>query len=195
MDQEPNTSLTAQDVMNELDLLSCETLDKDSIEKNLNRLIDWFKNTSQSKMEQSFLSELPDKLGALFGNMKDQVGELDYNATGKLKMALKNMAEVDLLKDHLESFDRNHKLKGEIEDHFQELMDKLKDQSKKIKKQKNLEKRKKLYDAERQDRVGGIKKSNDLLKEDDETIKGETFSLTKYEENPNQEKNFFGFSN
>jgi len=180
--QEPSNAVTCEEIMNELDLLSSETLDKDSIEKNLSKLIDWFRNTSQSKMEESFLKELPDKLMALFSNMKEQVNELDYNATGKLKIALKNISEVDTLKEYFEEFDKAQDLRGAIEFHFKELVGNLKDQSKKIKKQKNLEKRKKLYDADKQDRHIDICKSNAMLQADDEACKTEGgLSLTKSE--------------
>ena len=174
--------MTCQEIMNELDLLSCETLDKDSIEKNLNKVIEWFKNTSQSKMEQSFLNELADKLMALFANMKDQVDELDYNATGKLKIALKSISEVDMLRDYFEQFDKSQNLRGEIEEHFKELIDRLKGQSKKIKKQKNVEKRKKLYEADKQERIPDINKTNAMFREDDENaVKGEVLTYTKSE--------------
>jgi len=180
--QEPNNSMTCEEIMNELDLLSSETLDKDSIEKNLSKLIDWFKTTSQSKMEETFLKELPERLNALFLNMKDQVKELDYNATGKLKIALKNISEVDTLKKHFEEFDKEQDLRGEIEGRFKDLVDNLRDQSKKIKKQKNLEKRKKLYDADKQDRIPAINKGNAMLEADDKAYKSEVdLSFTKSE--------------
>lgn len=155
-------------------------MDKDSIEKNLDRLIDWFRDSGNSKMEQSFLDALPEKLDVLFLNIKEQIEELDYNATSKLKIALKRIGSVDFLKGYFESFDKNHNVTGALENHFRELVSKLKDQSKKIKKQKNFEKKKKLYEADKQDRLSEINKTNNMFAEDDMVVKGEA---PKFEDN------------
>ena len=160
-------------MLNELDLLSCEAIDKDSIDNNLDKLVEWFKETSRSKMEQSFLNELPTKLASLFLNMNEQIEELDYNAASKLKLMLKRISEVDLLSAEYNIFDKNNKLSEKLENRFKYLVSNLRDQSKKIKKQKNLEKRKKLYEAEKQDRMQEIDSTNNMLTEDDVQIKDE----------------------
>ncbi len=125
--------MTAKDVINEMDLLSSEILDKDSIGKNLNRVIDWFKS---NELEEEFLNELPQKLDALLANLEDQVNELDATATGLLKIALKKINEVDVMRDHYKSFEREHWLNGLVQARWKEFKDKLEEKSKKIKKEK-----------------------------------------------------------
>lgn len=119
-------------------------------------------------MEEAFLSALPDRLSALFMNIKEQVPELDYNTTNKLKIAMKRLAEVDMLRSYYNEFNDNHNLSKTIDEHFKDLVSRIKEQSKKIKKQKNLDKRKKLYEAEKQDRMPEIDKTNNMFAEDDE---------------------------
>jgi len=155
-------------------LLSSEALDRDSIEKNFDRIIDWFKKAHDLKLEPAFLEVLPDKVNALLANILDQINELDYNATSRLKTTLRRFPEVDLLKPLFEEFNKTNNLSKALDDRFKELVADLKDQSKKIKKVKNLEKRKKFYEAEKAERLSSIQRTNTLFAEDDLAMKRES---------------------
>ena len=116
--------------------------------------------------------------------MLDQIKEMDYNATSKLKAATRRISEIGLIRPHFEEFDKANKFSATLEEYFKDHVSKLKEQSKKIKKTKNLEKRKKLYEIEKQERMTNIDKTNALFAEDDmlmksELAKSENLSLTQ----------------
>jgi len=187
----------SQRILKELRSLSNETLDKDIIENSLEKIVEWLNHKRQNDipLEPTFITDFKTDFTEFLNSVDDQVQELDYNAIWKLRVCLRDLNSFDFAKNIYEQVDSHLHFAKKIEDRYTSLLKLYAENSKKIKKQKNFEKKKKLFEADKKERLSAVEEMNKLLNEDDrqscmtesyykkeEKIKEEEIDYTKKEE-------------
>jgi hypothetical protein len=153
-------------ILSEFEILANEILDKDILEKSFEKLIEWITENQNEKFDSQFLKDLSSKFEEFLSNAMDQIPEMNYNSISKIRLNLRNASNNMLIRDVLRKFDDANGLMKKIDAKFNSLIAKLAEDSKKIKKIKQHEKKQKLYDAEKKERFGSIDEANSLLADD-----------------------------
>ncbi len=158
--------------MNELKILSAESLDKEIIENSLEKVVEWLthKRKNDIAIEPNFIPNFQGEFSTFLKSMSEQISELDYNALWKLKLSLRELNSFDFAKMVHDGLNQQYHFSEAIENRYNSFLKLYQGNSKKIKKQKNLEKKKKLFDTEKNQRKSAIEQTNSMLQEDAKSV-------------------------